>query len=134
MTSPRTLLTLPVILLSTGCVERTISITSEPPGALVWLNDREVGRTPIEVDFLYYGIYDVRITKDGYEPLLTTGEARPPWWDNVPLDLIAEMVPGQTEARFDWHYVLESRSDDREALLERAARLRRAADDDPGSQ
>ena len=59
-------------LLCTGCVRRTISIVSNPPGALVWLNDREVGRTPIEVEFLYYGTYDVRIVKDGYEPLITT--------------------------------------------------------------
>jgi hypothetical protein len=44
-----------------GCVERTITINSEPQGALVYLNDEEVGRTPVSVPFLYYGTYDVRL-------------------------------------------------------------------------
>lgn len=53
-----------------GCVERTISITSDPSGALVFLNDEEIGRTPCEASFLHYGTYDVRIVKDGYEPYM----------------------------------------------------------------
>ncbi|MFB3120043.1 MAG: PEGA domain-containing protein [Stenotrophomonas maltophilia] len=40
-------------------------ITSEPPGALVWLNDREIGRTPVDVDFEFYGRYDVRLHLPG---------------------------------------------------------------------
>ena len=55
-----------------GCVKRTISITSDPGGALVWVNDREVGRTPLEIEFLYYGEYDVRVERDGQEPIMTT--------------------------------------------------------------
>ena len=73
-----------------GCVRRTITITTEPEGTLVWLNDREVGRTPVEVDFKYYGTYDVRLEHRGYEPMMTSGRADPPWWDHVGLDLIAE--------------------------------------------
>ena len=49
-----------------GCVKRTISISSNPSGALVWVNDREVGRTPVEFEFLYYGEYDLRLERDGY--------------------------------------------------------------------
>ena len=73
-TARSVLLVLPIVLLG-GCVKRTIMVTSDPEGALVWLNEREVGRTPVEVEFLYYGTYDVRLVKDGYEPLLTKGEA-----------------------------------------------------------
>lgn len=47
-----------------GCVERTITITSEPSGALVHLNDEEVGRTPLTVPFTFYGVYDVRLEMD----------------------------------------------------------------------
>ena len=120
----------PLVLLG-GCVERTIEITSEPSGAIVWLNDREVGRTPVEVEFLYYGVYDVRLALDGYEPLVASGTATPPWWDNVPLDLAAEMSPNTDEAHFHWHYVLEPPQNDRGQLIERAAELRsRTAGDD----
>ena len=113
-----------------GCVERTIEITSEPAGAIVWLNDREIGRTPVEVEFLYYGVYDVRLMLDGYEPLVTSGTASPPWWDSVPIDLAAEMSPNTDRAHFHWHYVLEPPREDRGELIERAAGLRRQIADD----
>jgi len=38
-----------------GCVRRVIDITSDPPGARVWVNDREAGRTPCSVEFTHYG-------------------------------------------------------------------------------
>jgi hypothetical protein len=108
----------------TGCVERTLSITSSPPGALLWLNGREVGRTPIDVDFLYYGEYDVQLVADGHEPLLTSGKANPPWWDSIPFDLFAEIIPGERESRIAWHYDLQPRNDDPQALVDRAQQLR----------
>src|SRR5688572_6831876 len=79
-------------LFLTGCVRRTISISSEPAGALCWLNGREIGRTPLLVDFIYYGDYDVVLEKDGFEPLLTKGEAKAPLWDTVPFDFISEVI------------------------------------------
>lgn len=124
---PRTLLLVILIclgMIQAGCVRRTISINSDPPGALLWLNGREIGRTPVDVDFLYYGIYDVQLVADGYEPLLTSGEAAPPWWDNIPLDLFSELVPGEHESRIIWNYQLQPRNDDPAGLLERARELR----------
>lgn len=111
-------------LINTGCVRRTISITSDPSGALVWLNGREIGRTPVSVEFLYYGEYDVQLVAEGYEPLLTTGKADAPLWDNVPLDFFAEITPGEKHSRIEWHYVMSPRDDDPAALLERARELR----------
>ena len=54
-----------------------------PAGALVWVNHREVGRTPLEIDFTYYGHYDVQLTREGSEPVITTAEANPPVWDVI---------------------------------------------------
>jgi hypothetical protein len=107
-----------------GCVRRTIAVSSDPPGALLWLNGREIGRTPVEVDFLYYGDYDMLLVAEGYEPLLTHRDAKPPWWDNIPLDLLAETTPGQKHVRLDWHFELEPRNDDPDALLQRALDVR----------
>lgn len=111
-----------------GCVRRTLSITSEPDGALVFLNEREVGRTPIDVEFTYYGTYDVRVLKDGYEPLVTAADAKPPIWDTIPLDLVSELIPGTHEARISWHFTLEPRVYDTPALLERARQARAATE------
>ncbi|MBX3358421.1 MAG: PEGA domain-containing protein [Phycisphaeraceae bacterium] len=90
-----------------GCVERTLRITSDPPGALVWLNDVQVGRTPVETDFTYYGSYDVRVRLDGYEPLSTVRDAKIPAYEIPPIDLGAEMVPTKISSTIDWHFVLE---------------------------
>ena len=89
-----------------GCVERTISITSEPPGAVVWLNDLEIGRTPVETSFTFYGTYDVRLRLEGYEPLLTSAVAKAPVYDLPAIDLLAEAIPTTIESRVEWHFTL----------------------------
>ncbi len=121
-----TLLLAGILLLlgQVGCVRRTITITSTPPGALVYLNDEEVGRTPVEVDFLYYGEYDVRLVHDGHDPLVTSAHANAPWWDTIGLDLIAEAVPGEPHARIEWHFELQPESPDPAGMLDRAQALR----------
>ncbi len=128
MTSRRALIAAAALLVAGGllggCVRRTISISSDPSGAMVWLNDREVGRTPVEVDFDHYGTYDVRLERDGYEPMMTSGKANAPWWDTVVLDLLAEAVPGTLTSRVEWHYVMQPVDDDRDGLIDRARQLR----------
>jgi hypothetical protein len=121
------MLALPALLASSGCVRRTISITSTPAGALVWVNDQEIGRTPVDVDFVYYGTYDVRLVKDGYEPLLTFGDAAYPLWDLPGPDFFAELVPATIHSEIEWHYDLQPKNDDRGLLLDRARDLRSAS-------
>ena len=38
-------------LVAAGCVERTITVRSDPPGALVYLDDVERGETPCTFRF-----------------------------------------------------------------------------------
>jgi hypothetical protein len=82
-----------LMLLCCGCVQRTMKLTSDPPGALIYLNGVEVGRTPVERDFTWYGTYDVEVRKDGYETLKTRSKVIAPWWQWVPIDLFAEALP-----------------------------------------
>lgn len=90
-----------------GCLKRTISITTEPPGALVWLNDVEVGRTPLETDFTFYGTYDVRLHREGYEPILTKMKAVTPVQELPVIDLAAEAIPVTFHNVVRWHWDLE---------------------------
>ncbi len=77
-----------------GCVERTVSINSEPAGALVYLNDQEVGRAPVKVNFTWYGDYDIILRKEGYETLQTNRRIDAPWYQWPVIDLVAEcMIP-----------------------------------------
>lgn len=107
-----------------GCVKRTISITSQPRGALVWVNDREMGRTPLEFTFLYYGEYDIRLELDGFEPVMAARWATSPAWDFPVLDFIVEAIPTDLESLVEWHFDLEQRNDNPQLLLSRARTLR----------
>lgn len=115
----------------TGCIERRIYITSEPPGATVWVNDVEAGRTPTSVTFTYFGNYDVRLRKDGYEPLITKGEANPPVYEFPGPDLVATAVPARIKTDVKWNYVLQpklesvgAQSEFESGLMGRAGSLR----------
>jgi hypothetical protein len=98
---------LTVALALTGCLERRVSITSEPEGAVVYANDVELGRTPLEAAFTYYGAYDVRVEKEGFEPLRTEAKARAPLYEYPPLDLVATAAPVSITTVVRWHFKLE---------------------------
>ncbi len=81
-----------LLALAGGCVERILKIQTDPPGALVTVNDEEVGVSPVQVSFLWYGDYDLIFRKRGYETLKTSYRIHPPWYQWPPLDLIAETL------------------------------------------
>lgn len=114
-----------------GCVERRIWIDSEPSGALVWVNHAQVGRTPVDVSFTHEGTYDVRIEKEGYEPLVTPATTEGPVWDMVPLDFVFEVLPIRARNETRWKFTLAPRDDSESALLERATGLRDRLRDEP---
>lgn len=114
------------LVLPSGCVRRTISITTEPPNARVFLNDQEIGASPVTTDFLWYGDYEVDIRKDGYQTLQTNWKIDPPWYQVIPLDFFAEVLwPGQLHDYRQQHYVLKpAEPTQTDELLERAGDLR----------
>lgn len=110
-----------------GCLERTVTITSNPPGALVMLNDVEVGRTPVTTGFTFYGDFDVRLRKEGYEPLVTHRETATPIYEYAPLDLAATAWPGRIRTKLVWNFDLTPLPDAKEGeagLLERAGQMK----------
>ncbi|MEM1356398.1 MAG: PEGA domain-containing protein [Planctomycetota bacterium] len=114
-------------MLLPGCVRRKLVITSETTGALVFLNDEEVGRTPLEVPFTWYGTYDVRLEKPGYAPLWTTAQADAPWWDRPGPDLLAEAGPDRL-VEIPWHFEMSPATPagevDPDTLLDYARQMR----------
>ncbi|MBX3322509.1 MAG: PEGA domain-containing protein [Phycisphaeraceae bacterium] len=99
------LLLIPIVL--TGCIQRRIVVTSDPPGAIVWLNDTEIGRTPAETAFTYYGRYDVRLELPGYQSLHTSRRTRAPFHEYPGPDLVATVIPHRFSTVIEWHFELE---------------------------
>jgi hypothetical protein len=89
-----------------GCVEQTMTINTDPPGALVYLNGQEVGRTPIKRDFEWYGNYDIQVRKDGYDPILTHRWVIAPWYLWAPIDLFAQLSPMHFHDRQKLNFVM----------------------------
>ena len=110
-----------------GCVERTLVIDSDPPGALVYLNDQEIGRTPLKREFTWYGWYDVAVRMEGHETLKTSSPVIAPPWLWVPFDLVMELLPFPVQDRHRLHYTLKPVTEEEvspERMLERAEELK----------
>jgi PEGA domain len=78
--------------LLTGCVDRRYVITSDPPGAVVYVNNRQIGATPADEHFIYYGDYEFLLVKDGYQTKRVVQNIPAPWYEYFPLDFFAENV------------------------------------------
>ena len=91
MTAFRYLLLLALLAsVSCGCVRRRMTVRSNPPGALVYIDDQEIGRTPVATPFTYYGTRKFRLMKDGYETVTVNQGFPAPWYQIPPLDFITE--------------------------------------------
>ena len=114
-----------VTLALCGCVERRLTIKTEPTGAMVTLNDEQIGTSPVTVPFNWYGDYWVRVSKDGYETLDTHRVLKAPLHDYFPLDFVAEFLyPGRIVDACEWTFELSPKQyPTREELIEKARSL-----------
>lgn len=73
-----------------GCVHRRLMVNSNPPGAMVLAEGREIGYTPTAVDFTYYGQRELTLIKDGYETTTRMVPIRAPWYQWPVVDFFSE--------------------------------------------
>ena len=93
-------------LLVTGCVRRSLTIRSEPPGALVYINDELKGEAPVTYDFLWYGWHRVTVRHEGFERLDDRKQLRAPVYFWIPFDLVMELLPVPIRDIREWSYTL----------------------------
>lgn len=71
------------------------------------VNGRRIGTTPASMDFTYYGTYEIRLSKAGYETLTIQQPVAPPWYQVPPLDAISDnLLPVHLTNRRDYHWNL----------------------------
>lgn len=81
-----------------GCVRRRMTIRTNPPGAMVYVDGYPIGTTPVSTNFVHYGTRELKIILDGHEPLTVEQPIPAPWYQIPPIDFVAEtLVP--TEIR-----------------------------------
>ena len=115
-----------VAVILAGCVERRLTINTNPQGAMVILNDQEIGTSPVTVPFNWYGDYWVRATKDGYETLNTHRQLKAPLHDYPTFDFVAQILyPGRIVDAYEWTFALAPQEyPTREELIENGESLR----------
>jgi hypothetical protein len=75
-------------------VRRRITVRSNPEGALVYIDDQQIGATPVSVSFVYYGTRKIQLIKDGFKTITVKETFSPPWYEIPPLDFFSENVYG----------------------------------------
>lgn len=99
-----------------GCVERSVTLVSDPPGSLIYLNDVQQGITPCTVPFKWYGDYSVRLRKTQnigtplkpkyvYYYLHTHKNMPRPWFQWYGVDLFASILPIEFKDHQIWAFV-----------------------------
>jgi len=123
-------LAIATLLLGAGCVERRLKINTSPTAAQVILNDEQIGPSPVTVTFQWYGDYNVRISKEGCQTLVTHRALKAPWYDTFPFDFFAQVVwPGRIVDSYEWTFVLQARQPvDREDLIRKGQALQQQLD------
>ena len=74
----------------TGCVRRRMTVRSNPPGAKVYVDDVEIGTTPVSTNFTYYASRKITLIKDGYRTETTYHRMLPPWYELPGVDFFSE--------------------------------------------
>ena len=124
-------------LFAIGCVERKLHIRSEPPGVIVQVNGREVGRTPLEWPYEHYGVLRVNARRPGYHAIELEHRLKVPWYQRPVLDFFADILwPGTI--RDDQYLDLRlkpvperTKEEDKALASEVAARAERLRDGPP---
>jgi len=79
-----------VALPAHAIVRRRLNVNSNPQGALVYVDNQQIGTTPCSVDFTYYGTREIRLIKPGFETLTVNQPIPAPWYQYTPIDFVSE--------------------------------------------
>ena len=107
-----------------------MTISSNPPGAIVKVDDVEVGRTPVSTSFIYYGTRKIQLSKAGYETLTVLQPIPTPWYQWPGVDFFSEhFSPGKINDDRLFSYNMEPAIVvPTDQLLERAQELRQQSE------
>jgi len=87
-------------------VRRSLTIRTDPPGALIYVNDQLKGESPVTYDFQWYGWHRVMVRKEGFERVEDRQLLRSPAYLWIPFDLAMELLPFPIRDERTWHYTL----------------------------
>lgn len=128
--------TLLCVALAGGCVERRLTVRTNPPGALVSVSggkldslsdEHELGFSPVSTNYVYNGTRRITLVKPGYATRTVYEDLEPRWYEVFPLEFFSEtLVPWRIRDHRVLQYDLEPQTiTPVQPLLERGEEFRR---------
>ena len=111
---------------------RVLHVESDPPGAVVRLDEEVIGTTPLDHEFVHGGQRRVSLYLEGYRTWSRRVDLEMPWYARFPMDIVTEvLVPLGLDHEFHVRAALTADTREEggdepavEAYLERAAAVR----------
>jgi hypothetical protein len=98
-----------IAVTSSGCMQRRMTIVSNPPGATAYVDGVEIGKTPVSHDFTYYGTREIKLVREGYKTLTLLQPMSTPWYQVPPLDFFSDNLAfGEIRDERVYRYDLEA--------------------------
>jgi hypothetical protein len=67
-----------------------MTVRTNPPGAMVYVDRQYIGLSPASTSYVYYGTRNFEIVRDGYRTEKFLRRFNPPWYSIPPLDFFSE--------------------------------------------
>jgi len=86
------------VLAFSGCVTRSITVKTNPSNALVYIDNKLIGESPVTIPFTFYGTRKIMIERKDEDGVLTHERTiefekiKAPVYEVFPLDFFSEIV------------------------------------------
>ena len=81
-----------LILTQAGCIRKRMTVRTNPPGAMAYIDKQPIGLTPVSTSFTYYATRNIEVVRDGYKTERFLRKIHPPWYAIPPLDFFSETL------------------------------------------
>ncbi|MCC6508077.1 MAG: PEGA domain-containing protein [Pirellulaceae bacterium] len=81
-----------VLVAISGCVRRRLTVRTNPPGALIYVDRQLIGPSPASTSFIYWGTRHIEAVGDGYRTEKVLRTFYPKWYQIPPLDFFSETL------------------------------------------
>lgn len=120
------------LMILCGCVERKITIVSDPPGSSVWLDGKKIGTTPVTTPFVFHGTREITLQKKGYEIISSMEKVSMPIYQIFPIDFFAEFCcPYTFQDTHTFYYTMKPQlpqsTEEKQDLLKRAEKFKQTS-------
>ena len=117
-------------------MSRRITVRTQPSGALVEMNGKRLGLSPVSTNFTYYGDNEFKVSAPGYETAVVLQPTPAPWYQVPPLDFITDnFLPFRVRDHREYSYSLTPRDPlqelDEQGLRSRGENFRSQAQSGP---